>query len=154
MLGSNKEKDVISYPMQDITHLEGSPGPEALQIREAAPGVRPLFLRNPMSQCFPEAHSQLSGESILESTHPGMVTAGNTSSRPELDSASVDTDRTVLSGSFLSRSEAGGDHEQRVETLSSHWFWQPQVTTQWSFRNEEQTGQIASLTSQMNRSPD
>lgn len=25
MLGSNKEKDVISYPMQDITHLEGSP---------------------------------------------------------------------------------------------------------------------------------
>lgn len=27
MLGSNKEKDVISYPMQDITHMEGSPDP-------------------------------------------------------------------------------------------------------------------------------
>lgn len=27
MLGSNKEKNVISYPMQDIMHLEGSPDP-------------------------------------------------------------------------------------------------------------------------------
>lgn len=53
-----------------------------------------------MSQCFPEAHSQLGEESVLQSTHPDMVTGGNTSSRPELGTASVDTDRTVLSGSF------------------------------------------------------
>ena len=112
MLGSNKEKDVISYPMQDITHLEGSPDPGGAPDKGGSPWST-AFLRDPMSQCFPEAHSQLSGESVLESMHPDMVTAVNTSSRPELDSASVDTDRTVLSGSFLSRSEAGGDHEQR-----------------------------------------
>ena len=78
-----------------------------------------------MSQCFPEAHSQLSGESVLESTHPDMVTAVNTSSRPELDSASVDTDRTVLSGFFLSRSEAGGDHEQRWKLSLRAGFGNP-----------------------------
>ena len=74
-----------------------------------------------MSQCFPEAHSQLSEESVLQSTHSDTVSAGNTSSRPEFDTASVYTDRTVLSGSFrlLPLTLRGrGDHEHRMETFS------------------------------------
>lgn len=37
MLGSNKEKDVISYPMQDTTHLEGSPDPGGSPDKGASP---------------------------------------------------------------------------------------------------------------------
>lgn len=111
--------------MLDITHLEGSPDPGGSPDKGGSPQrtafLTVQFLRYPVSQCFPEAHSQLSEESVLQSAHPDMVTEGNTSLRPELDTASVYTDRTVLSGSFrfLPLTLRGrGDHEHRMETFS------------------------------------
>lgn len=57
MLGSNKEKDVISYPMLDITHLEGSPDP----------GGSPDKGGSPRSTAFltVQSVSEVPGESVF-----------------------------------------------------------------------------------------
>lgn len=158
MLGSNKEKNIISYPMQDITHLEGSPDQtqEALPIREAAPRVLPFwplnpFLRYPMSQCWPRAQTQLSEES---SSGRQALWHGDSSkhfrSAWELNPAlSTFTGQPYKIPS--SNAQRQGETTSGAETSFQHWFWQSQVTTGWYLNTMGRRTKELLLTSQMER---